>query len=167
MTAPGPATWLFVAALAIYLVGRYVAAHYLVEDRWFERQSYDADGLKKWVQTDARRAARYAFPVLFPIDLLFMLALGAWLAVASKALAEGMGLPGMLVGLVVLVPALYVVVDLAEDALLAWLFVTPDAISAATVGVTRALTRIKMGTLILAGLQTLVLAVAATVLRCR
>ena len=70
-------TPLLLATVVLYVVGRVVAAHYLVDDRRFEKgTSYTAETFGAWVKADPGRACRYAFPVLFPLDLLFMLALG-------------------------------------------------------------------------------------------
>jgi len=65
-----------------------------------------------------------------------------------------------------LLPALYVVADLAEDALLARLLTAPRAITETAVRWARALTRVKLWTLGLGVIQTLMLMLAGSMLRC-
>lgn len=160
-------TPLLVGTVLLYLVGRVVAAHYLVDDRRFEKgTSYTAETFRAWVKADPDRARRYAFPVLFPLDLLFMLALGGLLAAGSATLAASIGWSSRLVCLGALLPGLYVVADLGEDVLLAALLMSPDRIGARAIGASWRLNRMKRGTIALALLQVLGLLVAGTWLRC-
>ncbi len=49
---------------------------------------YTAEGLRNWVMHYPSQARRYAFPVLFPLNLLFSTTLAGFLAVASIAHAK-------------------------------------------------------------------------------
>jgi len=44
---------------------------------------YTADGLRNWVMRYPSQARRYAFPVLFPLDLLLLITVVGFLAVAG------------------------------------------------------------------------------------
>lgn len=160
-------TPLLLATVLLYIVGRVVAAHFLVDDRRFEKgASYTAETFGAWVKADPGRACRYAFPVLFPLDLLFMLTLGGLLAAGSAALAASIGWSSRLVCLSVLLPGLYVVADLGEDMLLAALLTSPDRIGAGVICASLRLNRVKRGAIALAVLQVFGLLVAGTWMRC-
>lgn len=157
---------LLLATAALFAFCRIVAAHCGVGDRWLETGGeYTADSLATWVRSDEARAARYAFPVLIPFDLLFMVFLGATLAVASATLAGLVSWLGGVAWLFVLLPALYVGVDIAEDALLVGFLTWPQTITAGMVAVVRALTLIKIWAVKLAIAQTVILAIVWVIWR--
>ena len=153
---------LLLAVAALYGFTRLVATHSGVRDRWLETgKEYTVDSLKKWMNDDTARAARYAFPVLVPFDLVFLVFLGATLAVASVMSASAVsGLSGV-AWLFVLLPALYVGLDVAEDALLVGFLTRPDMITVGMVTVVLALTWIKIWAVKLAVGQTVILALVA------
>jgi len=99
---------------------------------------YSVDEFRRLADSDVRKV--YVVPVLFPLDLIVMLALsmGAaiwyWLSQVSPAW----------VVLAVLVPLIYLLSDLAEDCLLAWLLQPEQARPATMIGVLKALTAIKL-----------------------
>jgi hypothetical protein len=118
------------AALAIGLTfaSRIVADRYgqEVADRFLERRKfYDRTYLRDWVSANPGAARGYAFPVLFPLDLLFMVSLGAFLAIGSVIAAETVEALRNFAWLFAVVPVTYVVLDLVEDVLLACFLTWP------------------------------------------
>ena len=122
----------------------------------------EAAALRRWVTANAGTAARpgaasnYANPVLIQYDLAFLLALGFFLMIATVRMAsahviEWLGLvPPRLLWIFAVLPAVYIVADLAEDILL-WRFLTDQAsISPLLVGFAKNLTWLKLYSLIAA-----------------
>ena len=134
-------------------------------DRSFERggKPYDAQALQAFVQKDEAAARRYAFPVLFPYDLLCMMLLGAFLALASVTWSAQVPWLAHLAWLFVLAPALYLAVDLAEDSLLAYLLTHGEAIGPALVGPLQLLTKLKIVSFVAGVGQTAVLGLLALI----
>lgn len=123
------------------LVGNYAESRFDgsgFEPRFPEKTlSYDADKFRRLTISDVRHA--YVVPLLFPLDLIVMLALagtmgaaiGYWLGQASPAWA-----------VLAWVPLVYLLSDLAEDCLLAWML-QPDSAWPAMIGVLKTLTAVK------------------------
>lgn len=128
-----------VAAFGIFwLVGNYAKVRF--EGRFPEKTlSYDVDKFRRLAASDVRKA--YVVPLLFPLDLIVMLALAGsmgaaiwfWLIQVSPACA-----------MLALVPVVYLLSDLAEDCLLAWMLQPDNAWPAAMIGVLKTLTAIKL-----------------------
>jgi hypothetical protein len=60
-----------------------------VGDRFLERGvPLDTNAIRSWVEANPGAARRYAFPILFPLDFLFMLSLGVFLGAGSVLTAE-------------------------------------------------------------------------------
>jgi hypothetical protein len=134
--------------------------------RWLETGgAYTHADLRTWVTTNPEFAARYVMPTLFPIDLLFMAFLAAFLASASITTAQSVRPLAPFAWLFVLIPAAYLAIDLAEDVVLANLLTHPDSITEASVGVAQVLTRLKIWAVIAAFGQTAALVVSAVVAR--
>jgi hypothetical protein len=130
--------------------------------RFLEKgRHYDAESLRAWVTTHAESARGYAFPVLFPLDALFLCALGAFACVASIGLAHMTGLLPGRSWLLVVIPLTYAVTDLVEDTALAAMLTDPARINDALVAATRAITRIKLVTAMLSLAQVFVLSALA------
>jgi hypothetical protein len=157
----------FFAAVTIALVFSISnrAARYGPEvgSRFLERgEPYIAAELRTFVATSARDARGYAIPVLFPLDLLFMLCLGGFLGLASVEAAQAVDRLKAWAWLFAVAPALYVAADLAEDVLLARMLLSPDAISDDAVRIARGMTQAKLATSIFAVGQTIILSAVAT-----
>lgn len=106
--------------------------------------SYTGDQLGELVQSDLRM--KYVFPILFPLDLIVMLALAGALGAASSHLLKQFYPAAASLGLVV--PAVYLLSDLIEDCLLAWLLLRGDRHEAArSVSVLKAITTIKFASI--------------------
>jgi hypothetical protein len=159
---------IFLAAVTIglsFTIG-FVATGYgpRVADRFLERSTdYRADELRDWVRAHPAAARGYAFPVLFPLDLFFMVFLGGFLAYGSVASGEALDFEIRFIWLCPVLPVLYIAADLIEDVLLARLLLSPDSITDRSVGMTKAATRAKFATSILAIAQTIVLSGLAAV----
>jgi hypothetical protein len=133
-----------------------------VGKRFLERREpYTAETLKTWVTGNPEYAKRYAFPVLFPLDLLFMIFLGAFLGVGSVSSAESLEWLKRMAWLFAILPALYVAVDLIEDVLLARLVLSPENINESSVALAKAMTTAKFWTSTFGILQTVVVSAAA------
>jgi hypothetical protein len=89
------------------------------------------ESLTGWTQTKSGLAQGYATRVI-PLDLLYLLLLGAFLGFASTTLAGLIQWPGKLSNLPIsgfwLLPALYILFDFAEDLVILVLLNWPSAI---------------------------------------
>jgi hypothetical protein len=146
--------------------------------RWLETgDNYTVDCLKNWVSggdisrcnmVDPKRdtkldAASYAWPVLFPYDLLFMLALGGFLGWGSFTCAQSIEVLRNVALLFAIFPALYFLADLLEDSLLARLLRNPDSITPDAVDFAKKVTAAKICTVKIAMAQTFLVAAASLV----
>lgn len=137
-----------VAAFGIFwLVGNYAESRFAgspFDSRFPERKLfYGVDEFRRLADSDVRKA--YVVPVLFPLDLIVMLALSGSMGVAIWYWLSQAGFAWAM--LAVLVPLSYLLSDLAEDCLLAWLL-QPDHVWPATmIGVLKTLTAIKLVTI--------------------
>jgi len=137
-----------IAAFGLFwLVGNYAEARFAessFKSRFPEKTfRYDADKLRSLASSSMRKT--YIVPVLFPLDLIVMLALAGsmgvaiwyWLGQASPAWTW-----------LALIPLIYLISDLAEDCLLAWMLQPPNAWPDAMIGVLKALTAIKLASIL-------------------
>jgi len=119
----------------------------------------EAAALRRWVTANSGSATapgpalRYANPILIQYDIAFALALGLFLMIATVRMASAhvfdwFALPPRLIWAFAVLPAVYIVADLAEDLML-WRFLTDRAtISSLLVGITQKLTMVKIYSLI-------------------
>jgi hypothetical protein len=159
---------IFLATVTIALVFAIgvVSAYYgpKVAVRFLERGvSYTEDELRAFVTSSPTEARGYAFPVLFPLDLFFMVFLGGFLALASVEAAASMGSVRRVAWIFAVGPALYVAADLIEDVLLARMLLWSAAISQDAVSLARSMTMAKFLTSGYAILQTILLSGIAAV----
>lgn len=121
-----------------------------------------------WLAKPGNEANRrgYAFPVLFPLDILFLVALGSLLGMASLLLAAKVGaVSGWPVWVWWLFPVAYMVFDVLEDVLLIALLTAPSLLNAGTFRALTAFTSGKIGTVAVAAGQVVLLVLAATAAR--
>ncbi len=100
-----------------------------------EQRELNSSNLKNWVADHPVHAAQYARRVM-PMDILYLVALGSFLGLASNWLASDMQWPAAFAGLPIwlwLLPALYIVSDVVEDLMIAMLMTSPRLIEPATV----------------------------------
>jgi hypothetical protein len=147
-----------------------------VGKRWLEvGDNYDDKRLKDWAtghgparcgvdckpRETAADAKQYAWPVLFPYDLVFMFSLGGFLACGSVTCAQSIALLRKLAWVFAILPTAYVAADLLEDSLLARLLLNPDNITQGTVAWVQKVTAVKLVTVLGAMGQTAALALAS------
>jgi hypothetical protein len=138
---------LLVSVLAAFglfwLVGSYADARFKessFKSRFPEKTfRYDADKLRRLASSDVRKI--YVVPLLFPLDLIVMLALAGSMGAAIWYWL-GQVSPGWTI--LALVPLIYLVSDLAENSLLAWMLQPDNAWPDAMIGALKTLTAIKL-----------------------
>lgn len=129
---------LLIATAVVYvLIGNVASVRNYgidVADRFIERLAYipsktasllTRDNLAKWLADpqNASAAAGYVAPILFPLDLLFLLLLGSLLGVASTTLVGELPVLHAIPSAIWwILPLLYLLTDLAEDALMVGIF---------------------------------------------
>lgn len=163
-----PIVLLFIATAVFYGIARFTSNYYggKVAARFLETGTdYTAETLQQWVKSDRNSAARYAFPVLFPLDLLFMAFLAAFFSVASVSFGESIEGVGDFAWLFAILPAVYLGVDLAEDTILARMLTNPDMISFSLVRVVQMLTKIKIAAVFLSCGQLAILFILSLIWR--
>ena len=151
------AAFLAAVTIGLFFTIGYFANHYgpRVAERFLERgEAYSESDLKKLTP---REANGYAFPVLFPLDLLFMIFLGGFLGLASVGAAELIDCLKKVAWLFALGPALYVAADLVEDVLLARMLLSTEPVGQHTIDLARTVTRVKFAACGYGILQTIVL----------
>jgi hypothetical protein len=122
----------------------------------------------RWLNDPAQDAARngYAFPVLFPYDLLFLICLGALLGFASGYIGSFLPfLSGVPHWVWWALPAAYIVADLAEDCYAAALLKSAVALTDGSFSLMRRLTTLKLTTVSVAIGQVAFLGALAAVVR--
>jgi len=123
----------------------------------------DAKSLRAWATAAGTSAYARAYARnVMPIDLLYILAFGGFLALAAHTLATSGIAPHNPLGKVpvllwLALPALYALADLFEDALIFALLTRPSVITEASVGLLAVLRGTKIGSSALALLQLFVL----------
>ncbi|MBR0689851.1 hypothetical protein JQ594_28335 [Bradyrhizobium manausense] len=121
-----------------------------------------------WLDDPAKDAARngYAFPVLFPYDLLFLICLGALLGFASVYFVSFLSfLSGVPDWVWWALPAAYIVADLAEDCYAAALLKSALALTDHSFALMRRLTTLKLATVNVAIGQVAFLGTLAALVR--
>ena len=103
------------------------------------------------------KASLAVVPILFPFDLIFLAFFGSFLGLCSLGYSEAAGLSAAAARLLVVIPAIYVVADLSENIFIARMLTAPDLVTAAVVGTTRWLTKLKWAAVALGSIQVVVL----------
>jgi hypothetical protein len=148
-----------------------------VDARFIERsrtipetnEAISAESLTRWVKKNPAQAKSYAFPVLFPLDFLFLIFLGLFTAIASQMLIASIDWPPAFrilpawAGLIA--PFVYIISDGLEDLIAIALLSVPNLINSLSVELLTISTTIKLISCTLALAQTIVLAVAGFLLR--
>jgi hypothetical protein len=169
------------AAIALPFVISFVApakrVGTAVSDRFLERSTtippepatapvpIDKDSLRAWVtaKQTASYARAYACRVM-PLDFLYLLMLGGFLALGAYTLASAVAWPLALAWLPLwawlVFPALYTLADFAEDCLIVVLMTQPSRISKSSVDALAFLRNAKIGSNILAITQIFALGLA-------
>jgi hypothetical protein len=165
---------LFVLTLGLTVVLKFVVTPKYGEDvqaRFIERIKYipsqkpallTQQNLAKWLadEKNDNAVSGYVFPVLFPLDILFLICLGSLLGVASVALADHLNVLSHVPHWIWwLFPALYVVSDLSEDTAVVSVFKSFVPLTPGSFRLLSTLTAIKLATVGVAVAQVGFLAV--------
>jgi len=142
--------------------GRVLAAEPPKVERTLEvKPDYTADWLKDWVSKNPDAALKYVSPLLFPLDLIFLLFMGAALAMASYKFAAAQSVLASALPLFLVLPLLYIAADLTEGLFLARMLRSPEAITPSLVTVVQSITKIKIWSFVASIGQTLFLCLGA------
>lgn len=172
---------LLVALAVVYVFIRNVASasNYGVDvaDRFIERLAYipsktqsllTRGNLEKWLADpeNAVAAKGYVVPVLFPLDLTFLVLLGCFLGVASTAIAGQVPMLGAIPHAIFwILPLLFLLCDLSEDTLIACIFKSILPLTDGWFRLLHALTTTKIAALTAAFAQVGFLGVLCVLLR--
>jgi len=151
---------LLVLTLALTLTPKFFVAPNFgrdVESRFLERLRYipsqtdvlSRATLARWLAAKENEAAisGYIYPVLFPLDLLFLVSLGLLLGFASTTLSDGIAfLSNIPAWIWWAFPALYMISDLAEDSAIAAIFGALLPLTDGSFALLRVLTSVKLAT---------------------
>jgi hypothetical protein len=105
------------------------------------------DSLKNWLDDPANAAARraYIFPILFPLDFVFLILLGVFLGLASIAVSSQLApLRAIPAWIWWVFPGLYMACDFLEDTVLLVLFTKKLRLDPAFYYLLRGLTKAKI-----------------------
>ena len=132
-----------------------------------ELPEVDADNLRAWVTSQADYARAYAWRVM-PLDFIYLVALGTFLALAATTLASGIAWPPTMAKLLpgwvwLIFPLAYMIADVLEDFLIIILMTRPASISPFTVNMLAVLRNVKIGANALAITQIFALGVAGVI----
>jgi hypothetical protein len=142
------------AAIAVPFILSYLAPAAVVgaavSDRFLERaetippepgsppKPINEDNLRAWVTSRDTKgyASAYAWRVM-PLDLIYLVVLGGFLALGAYTLAAGIAWPPLLaklpLGIWLIFPVVYMITDLIEDSLIFLMMTRPSSISELTV----------------------------------
>ena len=143
--------WAIFFAVGFFAQPRFAGQQ--VSSRFPERKKYEFTELRAFATSKPDLARFYVWPVLFPLDLVVMLALAGSMGLASIIWLGAAGTP--LAWAASLVPASYFLTDLIEDCLLAAMLVDPARITEASVRRLKIFTQLKFWTIGLAVAQTI------------
>ena len=121
---------------------------------------YTAEGLRNWIMRYPSQARRYAFPVLFPLDILLLIAVVGFLAVASLATARALHWTQGWLWIVVIFPLLYGLCDFIENVFLTCFMVAATTVTDTSVAIAQRVTGLKFATLVVSALQLVALLVS-------
>jgi len=143
---------------------RFVERSKIIPGEDTDHASLDQPNLKHWILSNPQSAGGYACPVLFPLDYLFLFALGASLAFGSVFFARhavlASGLPCWIWWII---PTVYVAADFVEDGLLIGFLKNPDRLTDESFSALTSATSVKIRSVIAGFCQLAALAVLAGV----
>jgi hypothetical protein len=90
--------------------------------------TYTEATLTKLIAEDRTKPALVVVPLLFPLDLLFLLFFGIALALCSVAYADGLHVPRGWTGVLLVLPVAYMVADFSENVLYSAMLTWPESI---------------------------------------
>jgi hypothetical protein len=150
----------FVAAIILTLLIGRIERHYGTGQPTGTNVSANATALAR-LMTMPKAAAHYVVPILFPLDLLLLASVAAFMMTGSIHFAADVGISERWLWLLLVIPAVYLAADLGENAVLAYILTAQKAMSDPAVAIAQAITRLKWATVSLGALQTFSLMVVS------
>ncbi|OCK59868.1 hypothetical protein [Bradyrhizobium sp. LMTR 3] len=152
-------------ALKFFVAPRYgkdVAARFLEHLKYIpsQNEALSQASLARWLadKTQSGAIRGYVFPVLFPLDFLFLICLGLFLGFASVPLAERLEfLSSLPVWIWWMLPICYMAFDIAEDIVIAAIFKSFVPLTADSFRLLSSLTAIKIASVKAAIAQVILL----------
>jgi hypothetical protein len=114
--------------------------------------SYTEDTLRKNIKEYPSKPPLVVVPLLFPLDFLFLIFFGVFLALCSITYAGALGVTPSRASLLLILPIAYMVADFSENVLYSGMMLWPDSIPR-LIDATLWATRLKWLAVILAMLQ--------------
>jgi hypothetical protein len=115
--------------------------------------NYTVQDVRKLMEKHPDVAARIVVPGLFPLDFVFLLCVGVFIASTSLLIAPHAALP-VDPWLLVIFPVLYMIGDFTENCLVTWILNSnPEGISEQQLTIVKAVTWLKIGFLSVGNLQ--------------
>jgi hypothetical protein len=147
-----------IASLGLFLTMGIVQKFYgLGNFRFGIDTRYDAASLQQKIRAEPGKAALVVFPLVFPLDLLFLTFFAAFVALCSLLGAAGAGIPSSAIWALLVLPIGYLVSDFGENALFCGMLAAPQRITPAWVEVTQAFTYVKLACALAASVQACIL----------
>lgn len=140
-----------------FAIGPYYADQHFgkIEPRFPERHVNYTLGQLRALASTRHLASFYAAPLLFPVDLIVMIALSGSMGLASFYWLRDIGTMRPWMALVL--PATYLLSDFVEDSVLVWLLGDSTRISAGIVTALKVVTMIKLASIVATVGQTMLL----------
>jgi hypothetical protein len=170
---------IFLVCAAVTILLQFTIPHFsspygaAVKARFVERSKTIPEGetgdvplneqnLRQWISSYLESAGGYASPVLFPLDILFLFALGIALATGSVFFARHAVLVSNVWPVIWwIIPAVYLVSDFVEDVLLIGILKNPQQLTAQSFSSLALATNIKIKSVTAGFCQLAVLGVLA------
>jgi hypothetical protein len=151
----------FLGALMAFFTMAVLQSRLGLEDfRFGSNWTYGEKALRQALNKNHRsKPLLVIVPLLFPLDLFFLIFFGLLLSLLSVAHADALGVSASNIALVLVLPVTYMVADFSENMLYSGMLAWPDTIGHLIIAATWA-TRIKLvavGFAILQGLGSLIL----------
>jgi hypothetical protein len=143
----------FVVAAVLFSAMALVQRQFeLMDFRTGTGWSYTADSLGKKIKEYPSKPPLVVVPLLFPLDFLFLVFFGVFLALCSITYADALAVAPSRAWLLLILPIAYMVADFSENVLYSGMMLWPDLIPR-LLDATLWVTRLKWLVVILAMLQ--------------
>jgi hypothetical protein len=119
---------LVVAAVLFATMARVQKGLGLSDFRFGSAWTYGADTLRTNIDKDRSKPPLVVVPLLFPLDFLFLIFLGLFLALCSITYADALGVPPAHRWLLLVLPVAYMVADFSENVLYSGMLLWQDSI---------------------------------------
>jgi hypothetical protein len=142
------ATLIYYGAVRL-LIGKYdrdVRARFLEHSEYIPslKMKISFESLKTWLAGNAMRRRAYALPVIFPLDVIFLVLLGCTLAALSSSSARLSIAHGVAPWWWWAIPGAYMATDMCEDLLIFLFCTSPGRLNENSFSMLRFFTKAKM-----------------------